>query len=249
MQLIDLNNRKIFVTGASSGIGRSVCILLSRLGANVILCGRDLQRLNETKGMMDHAEQHRVFSFDVKDYEGYAEVFNSAVSDGVKLDGMVHCAGIAKVTPLRIMKHSDIMELLEVNYVSFMELTKLYAKKKYSTGGSVVAISAANCHYPQKCMSVYAASKAALESSVKCMALELAAQHIRINCVVPGAIDTPMMQDVQEEEQQKILKNALLGAGRPEDVANMVAFLLSDASAFITGRSMYVDGGMLGQQN
>jgi NAD(P)-dependent dehydrogenase (short-subunit alcohol dehydrogenase family) len=81
------------------------------------------------------------------------------------------------------------------------------------------------------------------------MALELAAQHIRINCVVPGAIDTPMMQDVQEEEQQKILKNALLGAGRPEDVANMIAFLLSDASAFITGRSMYVDGGMLGQQN
>ena len=247
MQLVDLDGRKILVTGASSGIGRSVAILLSELGAIVVLCGRNQERLDETRALMKNSEKHMQFTFDVRDYGKYEEVFKKAVSDGNKLDGMVHCAGVAKAVPLRVMRHEDILDMLEINYVSFMELTQLYAKKKFSNSGSVIAISAANSHYPQKCMSIYAASKAALEAAVKSLALELATQQIRINCVVPGAIDTTMMRGIDDNELQKILNKQLLGVGQPKDVANMIAFMLSDAAKFITGRSLYVDGGLLGQ--
>lgn len=247
MDLMNLQNRKILVTGASSGIGRAVSILASQLNASVVLCGRNEGALEKTMAMMNHPEKHHSISFDVKEFEAYDEVFREAVSDGILLDGLVHCAGIAKVTPVRMMTPSIIKEIMETNFYSFMSLVNAYAKKKYSCGGSIVAVSAANTHYPQKCMSVYAASKAAVEASVKTMALELAAQKIRINCVAPGAVNTPMMQVSSEEALQKILEKQLLGAGKPEDIANVIAFLLSDASSFITGRCVYADGGMLGQ--
>lgn len=247
MSLVDLQKRKILITGASSGIGRAVAILVSQLEASVVLCGRDEDKLKKTLSMMTHTEKHQYICFDVKNFSNYERVFCEAVSDGVLLDGLVHCAGIAKVTPLRILKPSIITEIMDTNFCSFMQLVSMYARKKYACGGSVVAVSAVNSHYPQKCMSVYAASKAALEAAVKTMALELAAQRIRINCVVPGAVDTSMMRGVEEEVIKKILDKQLLGVGKPEDIANMIAFLLSNAASFITGRSLYVDGGMLGQ--
>lgn len=247
MDLVDFSSRKILVTGASSGIGRAVAVLLSKLGAMVVLCGRNEERLQETRNIMDNPEQHRCFSFDIRDYGQYEDIFRQIVSDEIKLQGMVCCAGIAKAVPLRVMKQQDILEMLEVNFISFMELTKMYAKKKYSNGGSIVAVSAANVYYPQKCMSIYAASKAALEAGVRTLALELVSQSIRVNCVIPGAIRTEMMNNTQPEELQSILSKQLMGAGNPEDVANMIAFLLSDAASFVTGRAMFIDGGMLGQ--
>ena len=247
MELVDLNNRKILVTGASSGIGREVSILLSKLGASVVLCGRNQDRLCETISLMENPEKHRSYSFDISNNQECEEIFQDVVLDGSKLNGLVHCAGIARAVPLRVMKYKDILEMFETNYMSFMKLTQLYAKKKYSDGGSIVAVSAANAHYPQKCMSIYAASKAALEASVKSLAIELTAQNIRINCVIPGAINTSMMSEMSESERKLVGDKQLLGVGKPEDVANMIAFLLSDASSFVTGRSMYVDGGLLGQ--
>lgn len=246
MQLFDLEGRKILVTGASSGIGRSVAVLASRMGASLVLCARDQQRLEETKKMLYDQEKHICLPFDVKIFDAYEDVFGQAVSDGTKLDGLVHCAGIAPVIPLRAMKLSAITETMETNFTSFMYLMAMFAKRKYSNGGSVVAISAANVHYPQKCMSVYAASKAALEAAVKTLALELAAQNIRINCVIPGATNTSMMGDLNEDSKKAIEARQLLGVAEPEDVANMITFLLSDASSMVTGRSMFVDGGMLG---
>lgn len=247
MQLVDLQNRKILITGASSGIGRAVSILASQLGASLILCARNKQNLAETQMMLANQERHRCIEFDVRSFEEYEGVFEQAVSDGIKLDGMVHCAGIAKVLPLRMMNPLVITEIMDVNFNSFMNLVRMYAKKKYSEGGSIVAISSANAHYPQKCMSVYAASKAALEAAVNTLALELVKQNIRINCVIPGAVDTPMAHITGESVLQEILNKQLLGIGKPEEVANMIIFLLSDAASFITGRSIYVDGGMLGQ--
>lgn len=247
MQLVDLNNRKILITGASSGIGKATAVLAAKLGAKVVLCGRDKQRLDETRNMLDEPEKHQILIFDITEFESYEKFFAEAVSDGMKLNGMVHCAGMAKALPLRVMSPASITEIMNTNFVSFMELTRLYAKKKYSDAGSIVAISAVNAHYPQKCMSVYAASKLALEAAVKTLALEVEKQNIRINCVVPGAIDTPMMHKTDPESLEKILSKQLLGAGKPEDVANMIAFLLSDAASYVTGRAMYVDGGRLGQ--
>lgn len=247
MQLVDLQNRKILITGASSGIGRATAILASRLGAAVVICGRNEQRLRETYEKLEDGKRHQCLVFDVKDFGQYENVFSQAVSDGIKLDGLVHCAGIARPLPVRMMKPSTVMEMMDVNFHSFLYLMGIYARKKFSCGGSIVAVSAANSHYPQKCMSVYAASKAALEASIKTMALELAQQNIRINCVIPGAVETSMMTMTDEETLKEILGKQLLGAGKPEDIANMIAFLLSDATSFITGRAVYVDGGMLGQ--
>lgn len=247
MQRMDLYKRKIFITGASSGIGRATAILASKSGAEVVLCGRNIQELEKTQKEMESPQKHTRIVFDVREFDKYNEVFQMAVSDGRKLDGLVHCAGIAPSIPLRVMKQSLINEVMNINFTSFMCLAGMYSRKNFSDGGSIVAISSANSHYPQKCMSVYAASKYALEAAVKTMSLELAPQGIRANCVIPGAIRTPIMDGISENAIDKIEEKQLLGVGKPEDVAGMITFLLSDAAAFITGRSMFVDGGLLGQ--
>lgn len=247
MQMIDLCKHKILITGASSGIGRATAILASKLGADVVLCGRNAKALEETQSEMDCPERHTRIIFDVREFNKYNDVFQMAVSDGKKMNGLVHCAGVAPVIPLRMISESSVNEVMNINFTSFMCLAGLYAKKKFSEGGSMVAVSSANSHCPQTCMSVYAASKYALEAAVKTLALELAPKGIRANCVVPGAIQTPMMDGIQNEAIDKIEGKQLLGVGQPEDVANMITFLLSNAASFITGRSMFVDGGMLGQ--
>ncbi|MGN0666498.1 MAG: SDR family NAD(P)-dependent oxidoreductase [Huintestinicola sp.] len=247
--LIDLTEKKIMITGASSGIGKAAARLAAECGASLVLCGRNEERLKETLDSLPSPDKHITIPFDVTDTGKYEQVFRAAVSDGAKLSGMVHCAGIAEATPLRLMKYEDIRDIMDVNYTSFMLLTAFYSKKKYSCGGSIVGISAANAHCPQQYMSVYAASKAAIEASVKTLAVELAKMDIRINCVVPGAVDTPMAERLDGEALGRITARHLLGMRSPEDIANFILFLLSDASAAVTGRTVFADGGLLGQSN
>ena len=244
---MDLTNKRILVTGASSGIGRETAILISKLGGQVILVGRDEERLNETLEQMENKEQHLVYPFDLTNYEEYAVLFKNIASKDNKLNGLVHCAGIAKVIPLKVVSYKNIMETMEINYIAFMELVKYFSKKTVSDAGSIVGISAVNAHYPQKCMSVYASSKGAIEMAVSTLAIELMEKNIRINAVVPGPINTPMANGLSQNEgvETNIIGQQLIPMGEPEDVANMIAFLLSDASKFSTGRLFYVDGGRL----
>ena len=220
---MELTGKRIMVTGASSGIGRETAILLSNLGAQVVLLGRDEQRLAETKDNLS-GDGHVSISLELREFEKYADAFKQIKETGKKLDGFVHCAGIA-----------------------FMELMKHFAKKTNSDGGSVVCLSAINAHYPQKCMSVYAATKGALEMAVSSLAVELFEKKIRVNAVVPGPIATPMAASFSEVsgEESNIVGQQLMALGEPADIANMTAYLLSDASKFITGRKFYVDGGRL----
>lgn len=235
------------VIGGASGIGKQTAILLSKLGAQVVVVDLDNERLQKICDDLESPDRHIAVAYDVKNVEGCKELFDHAVTDGKKLDGLVYCAGIAKAVPLRIMSYPEYQNIFSVNFYGFIQSVSMYAKKKYNNGGSIVGISAVNAHNPQKCMTLYAASKAAIEAAVKTMSLELADQGIRINAVIPGAVSTPMAAAVNPDMLNTIVSKQLLGMTTPEQIADYMAFLLSDRSAAVTGRSLYADGGMLGQ--
>lgn len=242
---MDLSRRKILITGASSGIGRATAVLLDSLGAKTVLVGRNEQRLSETAQSL--VQDHLCIPFDLLDFDDYDKLFSQATADGEKLNGLVHCAGEADLIPLRIMSVNSIRLIMDVNFTSFMMLSSLYAKKKISAGGSIVGVSSISAHLPQKCMSVYAASKAAIETAVKSLAFEVSNLGIRINCVAPGTVDTPVVERFDKDKMESVIKHQLFGISTPEQIANVIAFLLSDAASVITGRTVYTDGGMLGQ--
>lgn len=247
MFFIDFSNKKIMIVGASSGIGRATAILLSKLGANLVLVSRKSEQLNETRALLEQAEKHIVLPFDVSNFDNYKELFDKATLNGEKLSGLVYTAGIAKALPLRIITYGDYEGVFRINYYGFLAMTKFYAKRKYNNGGSIVGVSALNAHYPQKCMTIYSASKAAIEATIRSLALELAGQQIRINSVIPGAVNSPMAKDIDRSTLDAIVAKQLLGMQTAEQIANLIVFLLSEKANAITGRNLFVDGGMLGQ--
>ena len=247
MSYVDFTDRKIMVVGASSGIGKETAILLSQLGARVVLVSRSDVKLQTVKSQMFDSSKHIVISYDVRDTEGCKTVFEQAVTDGQKLTGLVYCAGVAKPVPLRAASYSEYKNVFATIYYGFINITGWFARKKFNAGGSVVAVSALNAHYPQKCMTLYASSKAALEVAVRTLAVELADQNIRINSVVPGAVDTPMSDAVDKAALEVIVSKQLLGMQSPNQIADCIVYLLSERAGAITGRNLFADGGMLGQ--
>lgn len=246
MSFVNFFGRKIMVIGAGSGIGKQTAILLSELGARIVLIDKNDENLSTVKSELKEPEEHICLPYDVRDIDTGKAVFDQAVTDGQKLSGLVYCAGIAKAVPLRVMSYAEYNNIFDVNFFGFMNAVSLYSKKKYNNGGSIVGISAVNVHNPQKCMTLYAASKSAIEASVKTMSLELADQNIRINAVIPGAVATPMVELMNKDTLSSIVSRQLLGIQAPKQIADFIAFLLSDRSSAVTGRSLYADGGMLG---
>lgn len=246
INLMSFKNKRILVTGASSGIGQALSISLSELGADVILVARNKNKLEKTLSMMSNGN-HIIVPFDLTQFDLYKNFFNNIIKNGNKLNGLVHCAGIAKPIPINSFTNKLIQETMNINYYSFLELVKYYSKKTVSCGGSIVGVSSINTHKPEKCMTVYAGSKAALEASVKTMSIELIKKNIRINTVVPGAVDTEMSRKFIEQKEDLNsnyrANNQLMGISKPIDIANIIVFLLSDASKFVTGRHYYIDGG------
>lgn len=247
---MSLENKRIMITGASSGIGKAIAIQCSKLGADVIIVSRTVKKLEQTLSMLEKGN-HRLLSFDLFNIQNIKELMDLCISDGIKLDGFVHSAGILPIIPIANINYEKMLETMKINYFSFMEITKQYSKRKYSNGGSIVAISSVSSFVGWKGASVYCGSKGALDSSVRALSLELAPKGIRVNTVVPSNIKTEMFDAVQKlsgnESQELIVDKQPLGLGKSEDVANAVAFLLSDASRFITGTSLVVDGGYLAQ--
>lgn len=239
--VFSLKGKTVLVTGASSGIGACTAIECSKAGATVILTGRNTERLNDTLSKME-GQGHRALPFDLCE----VEKFDQFVSELPVLDGVSFCAGITKSVPVKNMKDVDIESIFNTNILSLMKLSKLLLKgKKLSGGASVVFISSIATAYAAMGNAIYAASKGAVNSFAKVMALELAPKKIRVNCIQPGIVLTNIQTNsfTQEQFAQEESKYPL-GFGEPVDIANGIIYFLSDASKWTTGTILNIDGGV-----
>lgn len=246
--VFSLTNKNIIITGASSGIGRQCAITFSQLGANIILIARNEERLKETFNKLDKGN-HFFISQDITEYAKLEEVINNAVDKVGKISGFVHSVGIEMTLPLRSMQPSYYEDMFAVNVISGFELARIISKKKYfdDGGASFIFISSVMGILGQAGKVGYCSSKGALLSGAKAMALELAKKNIRVNCILPGVVETEMsnkMFDKFSEDSKKMTINMHpLGLGKPSDIAYACVYLLSDAARWITGTNLVIDGG------
>ena len=246
-----LDGSTILVTGASSGIGRACAIEASRYGAKIALVGRREDALQETRSLLS-GEGHVVAPFDLADLDGIP-AFVGTVSAGLGgLDGIVHAAGRHDTAPVRTISASAVTALFDVNVTTAMMLAKGFrAKQVRREGASLVLLASAVGLVGQAGVSAYSASKGAIVTLTKSLALELARDDIRVNCVCPGIVETPMTEGIRSQVGvvafERIAAAHPLGLGEPLDVANAVLYLLSGASRWVTGSALVVDGGYTAQ--
>lgn len=241
-----LEGKKILITGASSGIGKAIAIECSKMGASVIITGRNLQRLEQTLSLMDkEGSDHQMIISDLSLESSVTELVSTI---NVNLDGIVHCAGFTIPKPFKFYDKEDLDSMMSVNFNAPFWLTQtLLKKKKISKGASIVFISSiSGVWVSYMAGSLYSATKGAINGVAKGLALELASKNIRVNCVNPGMINTAILDSgVISDEQLKedAQKYPLKRYGKPEEVAYGVIYLLSDASSWTTGSNLLIDGG------
>lgn len=238
-----LSGKTVLITGASSGIGQETAIQCSKLGAQVIITGRNEQRLNETLAQMN-GDGHRIIMAELTSQVDTEKL----VEDICPLNGVVLCAGKGMILPFAFSTKDKYQDVFNVNYFAPVELLRILTKKKkLAKEASVVFVSSVggNTVFAPG-TGVYGASKAAINSTMRFCAVELATKKIRVNSVNPGRVNTKLIQNgaISEEQlQTDIEKYPLKRYGEPEDVAFSIIYLLSDASSWITGTSLIVDGG------
>lgn len=234
-----LHGKTVLVTGASSGIGRAIAVECARVGARIVVAGRDQGRLDETLAQLEGGG-HTVFAGDLTD-PAQLDLLVSACGE---VDGVVHVAGISALSPMRMLRESFMRNAMDNNFMAPLMLTqKLLYKKALRNQASIVFLSSIAAHTGTVGLSPYAATKAALEAMMRCLALEIAPRGMRANALVPGTVDTPMVRAAPDllESQAKLYP---LGVGRPEDVAYAAIYLLCDASRKVTGTELHLDGGI-----
>ncbi len=242
-----LQNKTILVTGASSGIGHSIAIECAKLGANLVINGRNAERLKAAFEELDNSfgQQHQMVVADLTTKEGLDKLCEQKIS----FDGVSSNVGIVIGNkPIKFITFDDLMNVFNSNTISHVLLAKnLFKRKLLNKNASCVftaSIGGTVSHGPGN--TSYGISKSGLDSFVKYAAIEFAPRGIRCNCVCPGMIETPMIKldAITEEDKSKDAEKYLLKRyGKPEEVAHLHAFLLSDASSYITGDSIVIDGG------
>lgn len=238
-----LEGKTILVTGASSGIGRGIAVTCSKMGAAVVVNGRNEQKLHETLSLMEGGN-HVVAAGDLTDPKAITALVHALP----KLDGIVHCAGIGERILCKNVVEEDIDKLMNVNYKAPVMLqTEILKQKRINKGGSIVFVASIASDSPSIGNALYAASKGAVIGYANCLELELAPRQIRVNCISPAMVWTDLIfkggvteEELRVDEQKYPLKRY----GTPEDVANLAIYLLSDASAWMTGSNIKITGGV-----
>lgn len=239
-----LEGKTVIVTGASSGIGKATAIECSKMGAKLIITGRNEERLNETFSLLE-GEGHMQIVADLV----LQDQLENLVSQVESVDGVVLCAGISDNIPFPYSTREKFDKMFNINFYSPVELLRLlYKKKKIIKMGSVVLlVSIAGTTKFGSYVSIYGSSKAALNAIMKYCAIEFSSRMIRVNSVCPGMVETPLIdgtfytEEYREKDKEKYL---LKRYGQPKDVAHGVIYLLSDASSWVTGHSLIIDGGI-----
>ncbi|MGD8779542.1 MAG: SDR family oxidoreductase [Ignavibacteria bacterium] len=244
-----LEDKLIIVTGASSGIGKACAVLCSQLGATVILLARNEDRLKGTYSELTKNKKHEYYSVELTDYNKVEKVVEQIFEKHGKINGLLNAAGISTTMPLKIIKNEQLEEFFSINVISSINLTKCVTKKKYfaEEGGSIIFISSVMGVVGEIGKTTYSLTKGALISGARSLALELSSRKIRVNCISPGVVETPMSQNAvygkDEVMFNRVKSQHPLGPGKAEDVANACIFLLSDSSRWITGTNLIIDGG------
>lgn len=243
MNPFSLEGKTILVTGASSGIGRAIAVECSKMGASVFLTARNKERLNKTLLHMEGVG-HSIVVADLNKEDDRQRL----VEQSPKLDGLVNCAGIVKTMLFQFIDANSLSEIMNVNFIAPTLLSaQLIEQKKLTKKSSIVFISSISGIL---CVgggnSMYSASKGAINGMMKNMALDLASKEIRVNSVNPGMIETPIFEggiiDSEQLEEDK-KRYPLKRYGKPEEVAYAVIYLLSNASSWVTGSNIVIDGG------
>ena len=238
-----LEGKTILVTGASSGIGRGIAIACSKMGANVLVNGRNESRLKETLQLLE-GESNKIVVADLSNSVKVTEM----VTELPKLDGIVHCAGIGQRVLCKQLQERDLDEMMDVNFKAPVMLqTELLKQKKINKAASIVFIASIAADSPTVGNSMYSASKGAIISYANCLSIELAPRLIRVNCISPAMVWTDLSfkggiteEELREDENKYPLKRY----GAPEDIANLSIYLLSDASSWMTGSNIRISGGV-----
>jgi NAD(P)-dependent dehydrogenase (short-subunit alcohol dehydrogenase family) len=240
-----LTGKKVLVTGASSGIGAQVAIDCSAQGAELIIVGRNAERLNDTFKKLT-GKGHLQYIADLTDEKALAAFVKSLP----KLNGLVHCAGVLHPFPIKFLTGEKIRETFSANFdMAVLLVAQLAKQSKIEKHASFVFISSISGQFPHKGNSVYCASKAALEAFNKTIPLEFAHLFLRSNCICPAMVKTPMYDSAEEGMSKEVMDEHIagypLGVGYPSDVADMAIFLLSEKSRWVTGTNITLDGGYI----
>lgn len=244
----DFIGKRIVVTGASSGIGASICKLLVASGAEVIMIANNEEKLVNAAAEIGVS---KYYSMNLADVPSIATKIEGIIKECGPLDGFVHSAGIGTVRPIKMCTYDFMKSMMDVNFFSFVEIVRIITKKKnFNEGLSIVGISSVASQEGNQSKTGYCASKAAMDGAIRCMAKELGPKKIRVNSVMPGIARTAIFDQIMDngsdsEDLKGILQRQYLGIVEPDNVAAAVAFLLSEEAAFITGSSIAVDSGRL----
>lgn len=237
-----LEGKTILVTGASSGIGRGIAVSCSKMGATVIINGRNEQKLRETLSSME-GKVHHIVVGDLTISSGLKDLVDSLP----KLDGVVHCAGLGQRVLCKLATETDVDSVMNVNFKGPVLLqSELLQQKKINKNASIIFIASIASWSPSIGNSFYSASKGAIISYANCLSLELAPRGIRVNCISPAMVWTDLIlndgiseEKLKEDEDKYPLKRY----GQPEDIAYLAIYMLSDASSWMTGSNVAITGG------